>query len=359
MFKYFRFLAICLLPAIGFVSCGPDEPDPEPVVVPSETLQINETNLKGTWYQGKSSGYANENYISFNGLGSGEMVLCADLFTNAGFNYYEDGKFAIVSFTYNINGDNININPNSKVKPFTVRVLSQTINSIYLSFPYDFNIGHYDFEKYSNDPFWFSTKGPGSIDLTEGLEGRYQMDDDFLRKFTVTKVNNYTLTITDDLYKTETTGQLYWRDKFNPIYEGRMDLYSLTNPTIGMSPFYKFRSDCKLYINGIGGDYSATKITNTPNPNEKTQLAGTSWSGIVDGDTPIEISFGTNGILTETCDGETEATPYTENGNTITFGDELLLYTTFGGSANFELNTNKTTLKIYNRFTTWELHRKY
>ncbi len=30
MFKYFRFLAICLLPAIGFVSCGPDEPDPVP-----------------------------------------------------------------------------------------------------------------------------------------------------------------------------------------------------------------------------------------------------------------------------------------------------------------------------------------
>lgn len=93
-------------------------------------------------------------------------------------------------------------------------------------------------------------------------------------------------------------------------------------------------------------------------PEESNRLAGTNWSGRIDGDY-VELSFKTNGTFTENYDGDKSTSTYTElDANTIIIGPGTVMYNTFGQSPiKFELNSNKTKLTFSGNYEKWEFTR--
>lgn len=249
---------ICGVLSALSISCNlPDEPDKP--VIDEDVLVIDKEALVGTWFQEKNSVYGNENYISFDSKGYGKMVNAADWFFNPEAKpLNQDAAFVLLPFAYTVDDNQIKIYPTKWVEPFNITVRSQSRKAINFQFPSKFNMGSHDFELINTDPEWFMNEGPGSEDLTVGLTGVYTADRDQLRKFTVTKVNNYTLTISDR-FGDVTTGHLYWSDLHNPQMKGIRSLNSIDNPSTGLPPYYEFHSDGKLYVCGIYIDYSATK----------------------------------------------------------------------------------------------------
>lgn len=99
----------------------------------------------------------------------------------------------------------------------------------------------------------------------------------------------------------------------------------------------------------------------TPDSPDQTSslLAGTNWSGTIDGDY-VELSFKSNGTFVEIYDGDRSTSTYTElDSNTIIIGDGTVMSNTFGENPfHFELSSNKSTLTFSNNYDTWKLKRK-
>lgn len=107
---------------------------------------------------------------------------------------------------------------------------------------------------------------------------------------------------------------------------------------------------------------TATRQSSLPHKEEtsqSSQLAGTNWSARIDGDY-VELSFKNDGTFTETWAGDKATSTYTElDSNTIMIGDGTVLSNTFGESPfNFELNSNKTKLTLYDSFERLTFTRK-
>lgn len=98
---------------------------------------------------------------------------------------------------------------------------------------------------------------------------------------------------------------------------------------------------------------------NPGNQEGSSQLAGTNWSGTVDGDY-VELSFRKDGTFTEIYAGDRSTSTYTElDNNTIIIGEGTVMYNTFGENPfHFELSANKSTLTFYNDYETWKFKRK-
>lgn len=99
----------------------------------------------------------------------------------------------------------------------------------------------------------------------------------------------------------------------------------------------------------------------TPDTPDKPSslLAGTNWSGTIDGDY-VELSFKTNGTFVEIYAGDRSTATYTElDSNTIIIGDGTVMSNTFGENPfHFELSANKSTLTFSNSYDTWKFKRK-
>lgn len=109
--------------------------------------------------------------------------------------------------------------------------------------------------------------------------------------------------------------------------------------------------------NNNSGDNNNGNNDNNSGNSSSNVLAGTRWGGNND-DFYMELYFGNNGYFTETAYGESDSYRYEVNGDVIIFEEGSILNNTFGDSANFEINSSKSTLKIYNSYETYSFTRK-
>lgn len=109
---------------------------------------------------------------------------------------------------------------------------------------------------------------------------------------------------------------------------------------------------------GNSGNNGGNSGGNSGDNTSKGILAGTKWSGKVDGDY-VELSFSAYGTLTEKYDGEVTTSSYLELDGQLVFGEGSVAYNTFGENpVDFTVNSSVTTLRIYNKYDSWNFTRK-
>lgn len=129
-----------------------------------------------------------------------------------------------------------------------------------------------------------------------------------------------------------------------------------------MNPIFKFLMLFVITFS-MGTLFSAcgSDEPDSPNttPDAENPLAGTNWSGKIDGDY-VELSFRSNGTFTENWAGDKSVSTYTIlDDRTIVIGDYTVMSNTFGWNPfNFQLNSNKTSLTFWNQYERWTFSRK-
>lgn len=327
------------------------EPEPEP----ESKIEINESELIGTWEDLPTSS-TNKNYYAFDGKGSGMYSFAAEQYEYECYN--PNGSFSLVRFRYKIEGNIIQIYPQTTQAPFSLeidKISGDKMNGYLQGAPY--YISKISANKISSSPNWFIEYGPASDDLTIDLTGAYICDQDSQKKCNVERINNYTLKITFNQSGTVITGYLHRRDKFDPTMidfnEGRRWLWRTDDSH--MSSDYYFTPNGKLNVNGSYDTYSIQSTGNNDNEESKAHLAGTRWGGKVD-EGYLLLDFKTNGTFIETYNGESDQYKYEESGNQLITEEGCILNNTFGDIVNFTIDGGTLTLK--NKYETWILTKK-
>lgn len=206
--------------------------------------------------------------------------------------------------------------------------------------------------------YWLNADKSGAMEIVKKTKSYceikyYVYSDKLKQKYEdcTTKLYNINGTFTaieweEEYERTSTLNVTISTHSYNQIvlkkYNGYGSLSSYVFSRASESAFYEYLT------NGGKGQSSS-----------KGQLAGTNWSGTLDG-TYIELSFKADGTFTELCEGEKTTSTYTElDANTIVIGPYTLMSNTFGEQPfNFEFNSNKSKVTFSNRFEKWTFTRK-
>jgi len=264
LINFLTFAVFILFSNFAITSCGDNEPDvpvpTPPVETPDDIVEIDENNLIGTWRY--SAG--NIDYLSFNGNGKGMVAIAADYFKNTGY-IPDDLAFGVIPFKYSIDKNIINVFPDDyRVKDFTIVVFKSTGKTLDVLFSADIPVKRREMKLYDNDWEWFIKEGPASIDLTEELVGEYSgtakatsENGDYVitsnLRFTVTKINNYTVKVHNHYFNHEIIGVLIWSELKN----GKLTLMENDDMSSSTHPICIFDiNKCTIesnWINNGGG----------------------------------------------------------------------------------------------------------
>lgn len=337
-----------------FISCGEDiEDGNQGGNDETERLTVTYEELEGTWVY-SAEDYGNIDYISFSSTGKGQMANASDQFTNVGEHRHTDnGVFELVNFTYTIEGNIINVYPESisGLSSFKIEVLDPISSVLNLRMDLDIVVRERAYRKYDNDWQWFTKSGPASVDLTKDLVGTYEVDNNKSHKLEVKRVNNYTLTIYDFWLNSEYTGCLYWYDQYK-YTDNEIHLYNPNSPNTSNGYYFV---NGKLYSMS-GTHYFSGAASKISNDNLGTssiinklchtwRAENTTWGGT------FELTFQSNGVLKEKNieDGEVYYTTseYSLSGTQLTLSWETSYANCYGNifDLSFSSDGKSMTLK--------------